>query len=126
MRFRSAKRGLVMPSTLSRLAACVACLPAIPCLSLRALQTSAQCGLPVVAGLLTRGESSKKGEALSVPVASRLTVCMLLGLSPQPAHALPAPLASHTRRVAGCWQVLPQVEIHKFLSSVEPPGHALS
>ena len=37
MRFRSAKRGVVMPTTLSRLAACVACLPATPCLSLRAL-----------------------------------------------------------------------------------------
>ena len=32
MRFRSAKRGVVMPTTLSRLAACVACLPATSCL----------------------------------------------------------------------------------------------
>ena len=40
MLFRSAKRGLVMPSTLSRLAACVACLPATPCLSLRARHIS--------------------------------------------------------------------------------------
>ena len=98
-------------------------LPASPCA--RSI-SPAQCGLPVVAGLLNKRGKRKKGGSARRHVASRLMVCMLLGLSPQPAHALPAPLASHTRRVAGCWQVLPQVEIHKFLSSVEPPGHALS
>ena len=52
-------------------------------------------------------------------------VCMLLGLSPQPAHALPEPLASHTRRLRGSWQVLKKIQLHKFLMSVEA-GHALT
>ena len=52
-------------------------------------------------------------------------VCMLPGLQAQHAHALPAPLASHTRRVAGCWQVLKKIQLHKFILSVEA-GHTLT
>ena len=51
-------------------------------------------------------------------------VCMLLGLQAQHAHALPAPLTPHTRRLRGSWQVLKKIQLHKFLS-VEA-GHALT
>ena len=51
---------------------------------------------------------------------------MLLGLQAQHAHALPAPLTPHTPRVRGSWQVPLQVQVLKFLLSVEPAGHALT
>ena len=69
MRFRSAKRGLVMPSTpAASLPASPACLPlpASPCVCLCAI-SPAQCDLLIVAGLLNKwGELiAKKGETLT-------------------------------------------------------------
>ena len=118
----------VLPADgLSAVAACVACLPASPCLSLRARHI----GRPVRPVDCCRsseqgGGRKKKGEALVVHVASRLTVCKLPGLQALHAHALPAPLAPHTPRVRGSWQVPLQVQVLKFLLSVEPAGHALT
>ena len=108
MLFRSAKRGVVMPTTLSRLAACVACLPAIPCLSLRALHI-ARSVRPAGCRRSSEqeGESQKKGEALSAHVATRLMVCMLPGLQALHAHAdrQLARHPHHMRCLLGCWQV---------------------
>ena len=82
--------------------------------------------LPSVAGWPNKeGGKRKKGEALVALVTSMLW-CACSWLQAHSVRTRSTRHPHHTRLVRGSWQVPLQVQVHKFLLSVEPPGQALA